>query len=270
MQRILAVVLVVLGAAGLILGRLGETIWAPPTERTATVSLKDAGPAVLLDPGLLYVGGEQGTATITADGEISLITAGQEDIAAYMEGTRYTRVTGLSDWKTLTTEVVNPEGAAELPADVATADLWRSVQTDPSPVTVDIAAWAKEETQTHPQPYRAILLVTDGKKPGATSVRITWPVESRNEWVPYAYAGGAAIAVIGLVLLVVSLSSRGRRNETEQDERAPSTRFVTTDGADSDDGGRLVEDLESPTEDLEAVLDADDDPRDSDRQEDPR
>ncbi|QNN81748.1 hypothetical protein H3H54_09895 [Brachybacterium sp. Z12] len=65
------------------------------------------------------------------------------------------------------------------------------------------------------QPYRAILIVTDGTEPGADSISITWPVDAENEWVPFAYAGGAAIAVIGLVLLVVSLG--GRRHDEDED-----------------------------------------------------
>ena len=61
----------------------------------------------------------------------------------------------------------------------------------------------RRNTARTEQAYRSILVVTDGSAPGADSISITWPVEAENEWVPFAYAGGAAIAVIGLVLLVV-------------------------------------------------------------------
>ena len=39
MQRLLAVLLVLIGLIGLVLGRLGETTWAPETETTATTTL---------------------------------------------------------------------------------------------------------------------------------------------------------------------------------------------------------------------------------------
>lgn len=217
MKRIIALVLVLLGAAGLILGRLGETTWAPDTERTATVQLKEPGSAVIIDPGVLYVGGTEGTATITADGDVSLITASNDDITAYLGGAHHTRITGLSDWQTLTTEDVNASGEAEIP-DPVSSDLWRSVETTASPATIDVADFHRAETETASQPFRAILLVTDGTAPGATSVSITWPVDARNDWVPYAYAAGAAVAVIGLVLLVVSLSSGRRRDEEDEAE----------------------------------------------------
>ncbi|WP_156953999.1 hypothetical protein [Brachybacterium phenoliresistens] len=212
-QKILAAALVVLGLAGLVLGRLGETTWAPSTEHTAVADLADAGPAVVIDPGVLYVGGEEGTVEITAASDVSVITAANDDIAAYLAQTRYTRVTGVPSWETLSTEVVNPDGGTTL-SDPAGSDLWRQVETSPSPASIDIAAFRREEAAPgSEQPYRAILLVTDGTAPGAQSISITWPVEASNAWVPYAYAGGATVAVIGLIWFVLAFRSSGRRDE---------------------------------------------------------
>ncbi|WP_232820322.1 hypothetical protein [Brachybacterium sp. YJGR34] len=214
MQRLLAVLLVLIGLAGLVLGRLGETTWAPATETTATVALENPGPAVVLDPGVLYVGGEQGEVVIEGASDVSVITASNDDIAAYLEGVRHTRITGASDWTTLSTETVDPEGETEL-TDPTSSDLWRTVDTGPSPYTLDVQEFWAGENGENEQVYRAILIVTDGAAPGADQVSITWPVEAENEWVPYAYAGGAAVAVVGLVLLVVSLGRR--RGEGEED-----------------------------------------------------
>lgn len=213
MQRLLAVLLVLVGLIGLALGRLGETTWAPETETTATVDLEDPGPAVVIDPGVLYVGGEQGEVTIEGASDVSVITASNSDIDAYLDGIHHTRITGASDWKTLSTEDVDPDGEAEI-SDPTSSDLWRSVETAPSPHTLDVHdVWAAENGQNE-QVYRALLIVTDGTEAGAEKVSITWPVDDENEWVPYAYAGGAAIAVIGLVLLVVSI---GRRRDEDED-----------------------------------------------------
>lgn len=216
MQRLLAVLLVLIGLIGLALGRLGETTWAPETKTTATVDLSAAGPAVVIDPGVLYVGGEEGQVVIEGGSDISVITAANGDIDAYLEGVRYTRITGASDWTTLSTQEVNPDGAAEL-ADPTGSDLWRTVDTEPSPYTLDVADFWAAENGENEQVYREILIVSDGTAPAAESVSITWPVDAKNEWVPFAYAGGAAIAVIGLVLLVVSLGG-GRRRDEDEDE----------------------------------------------------
>lgn len=234
MQRLLAILLVLIGLIGLVLGRLGETTWAPATEVTATVQLEDPGPAVVIDPGVLYLGGTEGTVEITGASEVSVITAPAGDVTAYLEETRYTRVTGASDWSTLSTEAVNPEGEDEI-ADPTSSDLWLSVETSESPVTLQVADVAAAEHGENEQPYRPLLLVTDGTAPGAESITITWPVEDENEWVPYAYAGGAAIAVIGLVLFLVSLGSARRRREDEElGEDVPAA------DADTDDTVRLA------------------------------
>ena len=214
MQRLLAVLLVLIGLIGLVLGRLGETTWAPETETTATATLEDPGPAVVIDPGVLYVGGEQGEVTIEGASDVSVITASNSDIDAYLEGVHHTRVTGASDWSTLSTEDVEPDGAAEI-TDPTGSDLWRSVDTSASPYTLDIGEFWAAENGENEQVYRSLLIVTDGTAAGADKISITWPVDDENEWVPYAYAGGAAIAVIGLVLLVVSIGRRGDEDEDE-------------------------------------------------------
>ena len=228
MQRLLALILVLIGLTGLVLGRLGETTWAPETETTATVDLSDAGPAVVIDPGVLYVGGQEGELVIEGASDVSVITAGGGDIDAYLEGVHHTRVTGASDWTTLSTEEMRPDGEDEL-ADPTSSDLWRTVDTAPSPYTLDIHDfWAGENDdpngEDNEQPYRALLIVTDGTDPGAERISITWPVDAENEWVSLAYACGATIAVIGLVLLVVSLGGRRRDEEaTAPVEDAPGT-----------------------------------------------
>ena len=214
MQRLLAVLLVLVGLIGLALGRLGDTVWAPDTETTASVTLEDPGPAVVIDPGVLYVGGEEGEVVIEGASDVSVITASNSDIDAYLEGVHHTRVTGASDWSTLSTEDVEPDGAAEI-SDPTGSDLWRSVDTSASPYTLDIGEFWAAENGENEQVYRSLLIVTDGTAAGADKISITWPVDDENEWVPYAYAGGAAIAVIGLVLLVVSIGRRGDEDEDE-------------------------------------------------------
>lgn len=224
LQRLLAVLLVLIGVIGLALGRLGETTWAPATEVTATVQLDDPGAAVVIDPGVLYVGGMEGEVTITGASDLSLITASNSDIDAYLEQVHYTRVTGASDWSTLSTEELNADGEGELSSPTS-SDLWRSVETVPSPYTFRVEEFAAAEHGENQQVYRALLIVTDGTAPGAESISITWPVEAENEWVPYAYAGGATLAVIGLVLFVVSIGTGRRRiqdDEPETDDEPPA------------------------------------------------
>ena len=243
MQRLLAVLLVLIGLIGLVLGRLGETTWAPETETTATTTLEDPGPAVVIDPGVLYVGGEEGKVVIEGASDVSVITASNSDIDAYLEGVHHTRVTGASDWSTLSTEDVEPDGTAEI-SDPTGSDLWRSVDTSASPYTLDIGEFWAAENGENEQVYRSLLIVTDGTAAGADKISITWPVDDENEWVPYAYAGGAAIAVIGLVLLVVSIGRRGDEDEDEllEEPQEARTSLATGGAAAGAAAGGLSED----------------------------
>ena len=243
MQRLLAVLLVLIGLIGLVLGRLGETTWAPETETTATATLEDPGPAVVIDPGVLYVGGEEGEVVIEGASDVSVITASNSDIDAYLEGVHHTRVTGASDWSTLSTEDVEPDGTAEI-SDPTGSDLWRSVDTSASPYTLDIGEFWAAENGENEQVYRSLLIVTDGTAAGADKISITWPVDDENEWVPYAYAGGAAIAVIGLVLLVVSIGRRGDEDEDEllEEPQEARTSLATGGAAAGAAAGGLSED----------------------------
>lgn len=227
MRRLLAIALVVLGIAGLVLGRLGETVWAPSTERSASVSLEDPGAAVLIDPGVAYVGGHEGTIGIEAPADVHIIPVDKADAEAYLGGAKRTEITGVPDWSTLSTSVKNPDGETTLP-DPASADLWTTVVDSPSPATVDIATLWREDGGAKPAlPYRSLLVVTDGTQAGASEVTITWPVDARNAWVPYAYAIGAALAVLGLILFALEFtaaSSRRRRAGAELDDEARRTR----------------------------------------------
>lgn len=218
---VLGILSLLAGITGLVLARLGETTWAPETEHVASVTLKDPGPAVVIDPGVLYAGGHEGTVTVKGPGTVSVIPASPSEIDAYLGDAHHTRITGVPDWSTLSTKDVNPDGPADL-SGIAQADLWPQVQTAKgSTATVDVADFWKAENEP-PQPYRAILLVTDGTQAGASTVTITWPSDHVNGWVPTAYAAGLAGLILGLGLIALSLLMHRRaraRASVERPER---------------------------------------------------
>lgn len=242
MRKVLACALLLVGIVGLVLGRLGETTWAPDDAHVASVSLDNSGPAVVIDPGVLYVGGREGTLTVQSEGEVSIIAATPTDVAAFLDGTRYTAVTGVPTWTTLSTEERNADGAAEVEGPQS-SDLWQAVTTAQSPATLDIAEWAGAELDpAAPQPYRAVLIVADGTAPAASSVSITWPSHDRNDWVPYAYAVGAVFAIVGLVLLLLNITV-GRGGSDDEDDHEDET-----EGAPDGDGPEIGESTEAETD----------------------
>lgn len=243
-RKVLGGVLLLLGLAGLLCGWLGETVWAPSKSHTAIAQLNDPGVAVVIEPGVLYIGGKEGTVTVKGEGEISLITATPADATAYLDGVPYTAITGADTWKTLTTQKRNADGDVTLD-NPTKSDLWHGSTTVESPAKLNISEWATQDLKQDVQrPYRALVIVSDGKKPAASEVSIEWPSDESNAWVPYAYAAGAVLAVIGLVILLMSLRFAKDRDEPVAVEGTDdaANEPVQTDLADTSEGFHRVPD----------------------------
>ncbi|MGQ4575037.1 hypothetical protein ACUH93_01320 [Dermabacteraceae bacterium P7006] len=235
MRKPIAVVLLILGLVGLGVARMGETTWAPPTSRTASVTIPDPGAAVVIDPGVLYIGGTTGKVKVSSkSGKITMITAANSDIDGWLGKERYVRVTGLKDWHSFTTKVVNPEGGKELPNPKG-SDLWRTENTTDSPLNFTVEGFAADESG---QIRREILLMGDGKSAAPESIQITWPHEASNPWVPWAYGVGAAAALIGAVMLLIGMQNNPR--EEEKAEQATPAGVVDT--ADARETGEVSAD----------------------------
>lgn len=210
MRKWLAGVLILLGLAGLALGWAGQTVWAPKGNHTARASFENPGAAVVINPGVLYVGGKKGTVTITSSGDYYMISAPEGTVKSYLENSKYTAITGASNWATLATSTENAD-KKEGTAGIQNSDLWTDIKPKKTGESFTIEDWSKAELDPKkPQPYRAILLANDGDASTITKVEITWPTNATNAWTPYAYAAGAVLLIIGLVLLLIALTSRSR------------------------------------------------------------
>lgn len=247
MRKVLAGVLLLLGVVGLGLGWLGETLWAPDESHTASVNLSEPGAAMVVDPGVLYVGGEEGTVTVKGDGAMTLIAANPNDVKAYLDGVPHTAITGVPNWNTLKTEKRNSDGDQSL-TDPAKSDLWLSSSAGDKTVKLDIAKWASEELNPKsPRPYRTVMIVADGTKPAANKVSIEWPSNDTNGWVPYAYAAGAVFAVVGLVLLFLTFTAKNNRDDSEDHDELGSDPSAVAD--DDYEPVELADPREPETED---------------------
>ncbi|MBV7432625.1 hypothetical protein ACUH9Y_06100 [Dermabacteraceae bacterium P13115] len=228
MRKLIAVFLLILGLVGLGVARMGETTWAPPTSRTASITIPDPGAAVVINPGVLYVGGTSGKVKISSkSGKITMITAANSDIDGWLGKERYVRVTGLKDWHTFTTKVINPEGGKELPSPKG-SDLWRTENTADSPLNFTVEGFAADESG---QMRREILLMGDGKSAAPESIQITWPHEASNPWVPWAYGAGAAAALIGAVMLLIGMQKNSHQEDAREEEASEHSEQAASAGA---------------------------------------
>lgn len=214
-RKWLAGILLVLGLAGLGLGWAGETVWAPDSEHTASVKLTEPGAAVVINPGVLYVGGQEGSLSVKADAPVSLIAAPTGDAQAFLKDVPHTAITGVPAWGTLSTEKVNPEGKADT-VGITESDMWDSVTPLEESKPVPIETFSKVELDPKkPIPYRTLIIAGDGKNTPVTNVTISWPSHASNAWAPFAVAIGAVFLIIGLVLLLLALTVK--RSEDPDD-----------------------------------------------------
>ena len=211
MRKLVAIILTSLGVLALVVGGLGATVWAPEQEHRASVVLPDPGEALVFEPGVLYVGGESGSVTVEGEGEILMIAATPTDAYSYLDGVRYTVITGVPTWQRLATQEVAGESEEAL-GDVSTSDLWRSVERFDGAGVIDIAAWRAQETTPEEQPYRALMVVNTGENP-ALNVTMTWPSNIEHGWVAYAYVLGTLSAIIGLTLLLFGANANSTGGE---------------------------------------------------------
>ena len=243
MRKWLAGVLILLGLAGLALGWAGQTVWAPKGNHTARASFEKPGAAVVINPGVLYVGGKKGTVTITSSGDYYMISAPEGTVKSYLENSKYTAITGASNWATLATSTENAD-KKEGTAGIQNSDLWTDIKPKKTGESFTIEDWSKAELDPKkPQPYRAILLANDGDASTITKVEITWPTNATNAWTPYAYAAGAVLLIIGLVLLLIALTSRSRSTHDDVLEEMMSERQARQqeEAGESDAGSSEVD-----------------------------
>lgn len=211
MIRALSILALVAGLVGIGLGIAGNTVWEPPASHTATASVSDPGSALVVRPGTLYVGGEEGSVVLTGPEpgqELTLVTGYPQDIEAWLGGATYTEVTGLSDWETVETETVNPGSEEALPA-ASASDVWRSSETVTTPLQFDVAEMRAAEPAQGSFLTYALIAPEGQQAPG--SIEMTWPSDLANDWVAPALWGGTGLIVLGVVLLAVDAALRSRR-----------------------------------------------------------
>lgn len=243
MTRVLSILALLAGLIGIGLGIAGNTAWKPPASYHATADVSEPGSALVLRPGTLYTGGEEGSVVISGaepGQELTLVTGHPEDISGWLGGATYTEVTGLTDWETVETTTVNPGSEEVLPA-AGSSDVWWSAETVTAPLQWDVAEMrAGEPTEGDLLTY--VLIAPEGQQaPG--SIEMTWPTDLVNDWVPTALWGGTALIVLGVVLLAVDTALRSRRRARSEDESALDDLMGTDKDAE-----RAVETGAEPTE----------------------
>ena len=237
LHRALATLLCLLGAAAIGLGIASATLWRASDTLLATAQAAPGTTLLVTDPGVLDLAADEVTvqASAGADQTVVLAVGRTGDVEAWVGTDPVTRVTGLSDLVTLSTEeglaepvpaptepepTPSAEGTApaeEAPAEEAPAegvvaapdpsgsDLWVLETSGTGEVTLE---WPDEDGRW------SLLVATTGEDAGPPTVSLAWPQEVTTPWLVPGVAVGSALLLTGVLWWVLLLvrSRRSRRS----------------------------------------------------------
>ncbi|WP_344310102.1 hypothetical protein [Brevibacterium samyangense] len=219
MRYIFSVLFIV---AGLVLGGLGvlqKTLWAPSENITASTTLEDPGPLLVVDPGVLNLYDTPAKLTIEGEGDLVMVEQSKEFVDAWVGDTTHTNITGLSGEGALAAERTDGEQATA--PNPATGDTWNSVTTGEG--TLELT-WDEDPGRT------TFLVASDGTQPAATDVTVEWPNHAETPWALPLIIGGAVLVVIGIVLAVTRWR-RGRKDRARREARVERRKKLVETGA---------------------------------------
>lgn len=119
-QRALATLLCLVGAAAIALGIASATAWRADDVLVADAQAAPGTTMLVTDPGVLDLAADSVTVTARADGGVVIVLGRAADVDAWVGGDAHTRVTGLAEWHVLATADVEAEPEPE-PTDEPTA-----------------------------------------------------------------------------------------------------------------------------------------------------
>lgn len=265
LHRALATLLCLLGAAAIGLGIASATLWRASDTLLATAQAAPGTTLLMTDPGVLDLAADEVRVEASAgeDQTVVLAVGRTGDVEAWVGTDPVTRVTGLSDLVTLSTEeglaepapaptepepTPSAEGTApaeEAPAEDAPAeDTPEEAVAAPDPTGSDL--WVLETSGTGEATLEwpdqdgrwSLLVATTGEDAGPPTVSLAWPQEVTTPWLVPGVAAGSALLLAG-VLWWVLLLVRSRRSRRPVPARAatPSVPVAAPVGA-TDAGGR--------------------------------
>ncbi|PYG00490.1 hypothetical protein SAMN05216184_10360 [Georgenia satyanarayanai] len=216
---------------------------------TATLALGERPdvPVVVTGPGVLDAVDPEVTVRATAgdDEQVVLAIGRSSEVDAWLDGADHMRVTGLSSWEELTTEVVTgapaaaptdaPTDGAEEPAeqpaglpDPAGSDLW----------VVETVSTGSAELSWSDSPGRwSLVAATDGTGP-APQIELEWGRQVSTPWLVPGIVVGVLALVAGVTMLVLDVLARREERRREAGRTEGPARSITD--TDPGTGERLT------------------------------
>ncbi len=242
-RRRLSVLLIVLGTLVIVAAVSAAAIMRSSDTATLALPERPEQSVVVTMPGVLDAVDPTVTVRGTAeeDEQVVLAIGRTAEVEAWLGDAEHLRVSGLSSWEELTTEVVTAEepdadeatdeeaedpAAAGLP-DPAGSDLW---------VAEEVGTGDAELTWTDSPGRWSLVAATDGTGP-APVVELEWGREVTTPWLVPGIVLGAGLLVAGIVLVVLRrLAEREQRRRDAAREERTDTGSIIVSVTDTDPG----------------------------------
>ena len=226
-QRALATLLCLLGAAAIGLGVASATLWRADDVLVARAQAEPGTTMIVTEPGVLDLAADEVTITADADrGRVVVALGRTADVEAWVGGDAHTRVTGLAEWHVLAVEEeeaaptpepsesptaeptetptptatattpVEGEEPAEDPADPADtapdpsgSDLWVDEALGSGQVSLD---WAARDGRW------SVLVAATGVGADPPELTLAWPQTVTTPWLWPGVVVGSVLLLAGL------------------------------------------------------------------------
>ena len=229
MRGVVTPALGLLAVASFAFGALNYTIWKPNPQVTAT-SASISQRYIVTDPGVANLGDPKVDVKVTStSGSVCVALGEARDVAGWVSGHSYTRVTGLSDWQHLTVEDASTKASGNADTDESNdvnfdqSDMWSQVKCGSGTLDVnwDISDGNQVlliDTQAKTSAGSAASDSGAGQSgdqaKGDTTLAFTW-VRSKvlDLGTPFMVAGGLLTVAAVATATVFAMEAHRRRNK---------------------------------------------------------
>ena len=208
MRGVVTPIVGLLAVAAAILGWLNATLWKPSTQIIAQARVADTR-YLVTDPGVLSLVDQSVTLKVTVpgagsgrdqqnnaqsdqqNGQVCVALGNAKDATGWLQGDSYVRLTGMSDWTSLTAQRASAQGkaaAADAQVPFAESDMWRSVQCGATSATLQLKRSSAAE----------VAVIDLGQKTNAT-VAMHWVRSTVPDFAMPLYFVAGLLAVLAVL-----------------------------------------------------------------------
>lgn len=211
MRGIVTPIFGLLAITCIVLGALNATVWKPDSRIAATTSVKGTQ-YVVTDPNVLQLVDDHVVASAKsrdAKTEVCIALGSTRDVSGWIAGSKYTRITGLSDWTTLSARRSAAQGDPDASANQTAfkdSDMWRSVKCGTGSVNMRV----QESSSKDAGNSVALIDFGDGK---AGTISLDWNRRSVPDFaMPFYLVGGLLVILAVLSASVFAMPPHKRRH----------------------------------------------------------